>query len=144
MTTRLLMSKLKARGSRSLLNDATTICESVDGLNVVFPEETDVAGVYINGQTYTNATKAARCIAKTLRRALNVVRLNHWKTLAKAGRVPCAEYLDHKLSYLWLKRGYVNGTAIRNVIAAQEGCLLTRKMVFKKPTATPEVMQTVP
>ena len=57
----------------------------------------------------------------------NTSRNEEWKALVMAGRVLRAtDSIDMEKSFAWLQAGKLSATAVRNVIATQEGCLYVR------------------
>lgn len=135
-TTRILMSKLADRHSRNLLSDATKICKDDLVAPLAISEDPCDAGLVIDGVRYLNATQAARKLVRPLRKVWDLARLKEWKSQVSAGRTASAEYIDQELSYLWIQKGYINGIAFRNVLAAQEGCLYTRVLAHKDKKCT--------
>ena len=76
-------------------------------------------------QRYSTPKELARAIVAAVRDMRNTDRHGSWKGLVAAGRVlrfDCSK----EFSFAWLQAGKLNATAVRNVLAAQEGCFLTR------------------
>ena len=80
---------------------------------------------------------AKRWPDKQLMRTLITPRSQHWQQLTLAGRVLRSDSnVDLKSSFAWLREGKLSSTQFRNVIAAQEGCLLTRPTLPQELTST--------
>lgn len=81
--------------------------------------------VLFNEQENTDARDIARAVTCAIRLSRNTSRLGTWKGLTLAGKVLHSD-CDLDSSFAWLQAGKLSSTAVRNILAAQEGCLLTR------------------
>ena len=119
-----LFRAMLIRNKRSVLKDAVSVLSNYN-IDVVMEEATPA--VIIGGARYVEATALARAVVGLMRSANNIRRYEEWKDLQLAGRVLRTEQaLDTVTSFEWLRKGWLSSTAVRNVLAVQEGCLLTR------------------
>ena len=75
---------------------------------------------------FTNARELARHVVGIIRTENNSTRKKEWRELERVGRVLRLDSLDEQASFVWLQAGKLSSIVARNVIAVQEGCLLTR------------------
>jgi Reverse transcriptase (RNA-dependent DNA polymerase) len=119
-----LFNSMLKRSKRSILSDARRVLN--DYKIEVVREETTPA-VILGGVRYVEATVLARQVVELMRKANNIRRRKKWKDLKLAGRVLQPEQvIDVATSFEWLRKGRLSSVSVRNVLAAQEGCLLTR------------------
>lgn len=107
-----------------MISDARSILKTYD-IKVVI----DVAHstVTLDDARFVDAKTLARHVVLLMRTANNNRRYEKWHDLALAGRVlRSTGSIDLVASFAWLKEGKLSSTAVRNVLAAQEGCLLTK------------------
>ena len=119
----LLFSEYKNRDKRSVLSDAAKVLRAY---NIEASEEEAPPTVIIGGVRYEKTLKLAQHVVGLMRRFNDNKRYGEWKKLKLAGRVLCPNQpIDLESSFQWLIKGRLSSTAVRNVIAVQEGCLLT-------------------
>lgn len=116
-----LFQSLARRTKRSIISDGESILQDTGcswriGAGLVF----------IEGKEYSTPRELARAIVHSMREKRNIERHATWKGLAVAGKVLRTPSLNLELSFMWIKKGQLNAVAARNVLAAQEACLLTR------------------
>lgn len=118
-----LFSKMAKRGKRSVISDAETVMKAHGIKAEVHPD----CHVVVDGKAFTEATLLARYLVSKMRTDNNISRRKEWEGLTLAGRTARSTgRIDQTMSYLWLKEGKLSSKAVRNVLAVQEGCLLTR------------------
>ena len=119
-----LFKAMQNRDKRSILSDARRV---LDNYNIVEEREETTPAIIIGGVRYVEATQLARHVVELMRNVNNARRYEVWKELILAGRVLRSEQaIDVATSFEWLRKGWLSSIAVRNVIAIQEGCLLTR------------------
>lgn len=118
-----LFSSMSGRGKRSVISDAKHVLKSYNITAELLPNE---ATVKVSGTKFTDARELARHVISVIRTENNTSRRKKWEALELGGRVLHSDSLDLQSSFVWLQAGKLSSTAVRNVIAAQEGCLLTR------------------
>lgn len=119
-----LFKEMSARGKRSILSDAKT---TLSKYNIDVEMEETSHAVIISGVRYEKTTKLARHVVGLMRDANNTMRFNEWNGLVLAGRVlHHSQTIDLVTSFEWLSKGRLSSIGVRNAIAVQEGCLLTR------------------
>jgi hypothetical protein len=112
------------RGKRSVISDAGAILKKYKITTELEPIHSTVT---LDEVVYTDARSLARCVVEKFRQENNNERLKDWGGLELSGRVLRTQNkLDKKMMFAWLQAGKLSSTAVRNVIATQEGCLLTR------------------
>jgi hypothetical protein len=118
-----LFSRMANRGKRSVISDTETVMEA----HGIKAEVKSDCRVVVDGMTFTDATLLARYLVTKMRADNNISRRKEWEGLPLAGRTARSTGIIHQAtSYLWLKEGKLSSKAVRNVLAVQEGCLLTR------------------
>ena len=112
------------RGKRCVVSDAESVLKTYD-INAKI--DVDHSTVILNGAQFDDAKKLARHVVSLMRTDNNNRRYEEWQKLLLAGRVLCPDHnVDVETSFVWLREGKLSSTAVRNVLAAQEGCLITR------------------
>ncbi|CAF3771339.1 unnamed protein product [Rotaria socialis] len=111
------------RGKRCLVRDALGILKSYKIKVVVYKTHSTVI---LDEVEYIDAKSLARQVVSLMRTANINRRYECWQELTRAGRVlRSTSGIDLTDSFLWFKEGKLSAIAVRNVLAAQEGCLLT-------------------
>ncbi|CAM2721309.1 unnamed protein product [Rotaria socialis] len=112
------------REKRCVVSDARSILKAYD---IDYQLEEERSTVVIDGASFNDARALARHVVELMRTVNNTRRYQTWKKLELVGRVlrPKAN-MDLIESFTWLKEGKLSSVAVRNAIAAQEGCLITR------------------
>jgi hypothetical protein len=119
-----LFERMANRGKRSIISDATRVLKQY---NIDVEMEVTTPAVIIGGVRYEETTQLARHVVELMRNANNNKRYEEWKDLKLASRVLRAEQtIDLANSFEWLRKGRLSSIGVRNAIAVQEGCLLTR------------------
>jgi hypothetical protein len=119
-----LFEKMANRSKRSVLSDARHVLKAY---NIRADVDVSSSSVRVGEDEYVQATLLARHVVELMRNANNTRRYEEWKELRLAGRVLRSEQgIDCETSFAWLRKGWLASVGVRNVIAAQEGCLLTR------------------
>jgi hypothetical protein len=112
------------RGKRSVLSDAWHVLKEY---NVDVERKETPPAIILDGVQYVKAIKLARHVVELMRTANNTKRYEEWKEPKLASRVlRYGQAIDLETSFEWLRKGRLSSIGVRNVIAAQEGCLLTR------------------
>lgn len=119
-----LFINMANRGKRCVVSDARSILETYN-IKYIVNEENSV--VVLNEVDYDDAKTLSRLVVQLMRTVNNTRRYTKWKESALAGRVLRSPVrLDEEGSFTWLKEGKLSSIAVRNALAAQEGCLITR------------------
>ena len=119
-----LFVNMANRGKRCVVSDAASVLKEY---NIKADINVDRSEVTLNGAQFVDARALARHVVELMRTANNTRRYQGWQQLPLAGRVLRPDHnVDVKSSFAWLREGKLSSTAVRNAIAAQEGCLLTR------------------
>ena len=118
-----LFSSMSKRGKRSVISDAEYVLKSYRITAELTPNE---ATVKVSGVKFTDARELARHVISVIRTENDTTRRKEWEVKELSGRVLRSDSLDMQASFVWLQAGKLSSTTVRNVIAAQEGCLLTR------------------
>jgi len=119
-----LFVNMANRGKRCIISDAASVLNSY-GINFEIDEAHSV--VILNGAQFVDAKTLARQVVLLMRTVNNNRRYEEWQELVLAGRVLCpTSSIDLTASFSWLRDGKLSSIAVRNVLAAQEGCLLTK------------------
>jgi hypothetical protein len=119
-----LFERMANRNKRSIISDAQRVLKEY---NIDVEMEVATPAVIIGGVRYVEPTCLARQVVELMRHINNNKRYEEWNDLKLAGRVLQAEQtIDLATSFEWLRKGWLSSTGVRNVIAVQEGCLLTR------------------
>jgi hypothetical protein len=119
-----LFANMANRGKRCIISDADTVLKAYD-ISATIDEATSV--VTLNGSQFNDAKKLARHVVTLMRTVKSDSRYRTWKELVLAGRVLSTKNnIDIVRSFAWLEHGQLSSIAVRNVLAAQEGCLLTK------------------
>ena len=112
------------RGKRCVVSDAGNILKTYD---IDYELEEVRSTVIIDGASFNDAKTLARHVVGLMRTVNNTRRYKTWKELELAGRVLRSNSsMDMIESFTWLKEGKLSSVAVRNVLSAQEGCLITR------------------
>lgn len=119
-----LFATMSKRGKRSVISDAEHVMKTHNiEANL---DHTDWT-ITVSGVNFIDARTLARYVVEKMRSNNNTSRNKKWKGLVLAGRVLRAtDSIDMEKSFAWLRAGKLSANAVRNVIAAQEGCLLVR------------------
>ena len=117
-----LFSALAKRGKRCIISDALTALEEAGCTATVDPQRSIVL---FESKEYKDSRELARAVTSAMRSSRTTRRFGAWKSLSSAGKVLHSS-CDLEKSFLWLKAGKISAVVVRNVLAAQEGCLLTR------------------
>ena len=119
-----LFATMSNRGKRSVISDAGHVMKTYDiEANI---DQTDWTTT-VSGIKFTDARTLARYVVEKMRSENNTSRNEEWKALVLARRVLRAtDSIDMEKSFAWLQAGKLSATAVRNVIAAQEGSLRVR------------------
>ena len=119
-----LFAKMANRGKRNVVSDPRHVLKTYD-IEVEIDETTPA--VTIGGVRYVNPTLLAQHVVELMRNANNIRRYEKWKNLQVAGRVLRSEQqIDLTISFEWLRKGWISSIGVRNVLAVQEGSLITR------------------
>lgn len=119
-----LFANMANRGKRCVVSDAERVLQSYDIESQI---DVTTSTVNLSGAQFDDAKKLARHVVSLIRTANNTRRYEQWQELVLAGRVLRPENnIDVKTSFAWLREGKLSSIAVRNVLAAQEGCLITR------------------
>ncbi|CAM4836076.1 unnamed protein product [Rotaria magnacalcarata] len=119
-----LFKNMANRGKRCVISDAQSILKTYN-INAEIDEAHST--VILDGAIFVDAKTLARHVVSLMRTANNNMRYEKWRDLPLAGRVLSSNAnIDLVASFAWLKQGMLSSTAVRNVLAAQEGCLLTK------------------
>jgi hypothetical protein len=119
-----LFSSMSNRGKRSVISDANSVLKAYQITASLHPDD---ASVIVSGSSFHDARLLARHVIGKMRSENDANRIKEWKELELGGRVlRSVDQVDVRASFAWLRAGKLSSTAVRNVIAAQEGCLLTR------------------
>lgn len=117
-----LFQSLANRDKRCVLSDASTALEET-GCNV--SANSSESKVLFGNIEYQDARELARAVVSAMRQSRNTQRFSAWKSLVGAGQVLNSS-IELDASFYWLKVGKMSSTVVRNALAVQEGCLLTR------------------
>ncbi len=112
-----------ARGKRTITSDGQKVLTSF-GIDLQVNVRDRTATV--DGLVFSNPTKLNRYLVRKVSEARTETRIQAWKGLSLAGRFLNDKDIDLPLSCLWIKKGYVSAKNLRDVLAVQEGSLLTR------------------
>jgi hypothetical protein len=119
-----LFEKMANRGKRSIISDAKRVLKEY---NIDVEMEVTTPAVILGRVRYVEATRLARQVVEAMRIINNNRRYDEWKDLKLASRVLRSEQtIDLANSFERLRKGRLSSIGVRNVIAVQEGCLLTR------------------
>jgi hypothetical protein len=119
-----LFGKMAGRSKRCIVSDARATLKSYD---IQAENDLETSTVSVDGLRFNDAKKLAQYITTKMRGANTTWRLNEWTKLELAGRVLRTESdIDLTMSFLWLKEGCLSSVGVRNTLAVQEGCLLTK------------------
>ncbi|CAF1657578.1 unnamed protein product [Adineta ricciae] len=119
-----LFGKMANRSKRSIVSDARSVLKSY---KMTAKEDLETSTVLVDGVQFNKAKKLAQHVVAKMRDVNNIRRLEEWKNLKLAGRTLRTEVdIDFTVSYLWLKEGRLSSVGVRNTLAVQEGCLLTK------------------
>lgn len=143
-----LFVSMAQRQKRCVVSDALGVLKSY-AINCGRQDiDVDHSTATVNGTQFNDAKTLARHVVSLMRTANNTRRCEEWLGKDRAGRVLRSDAgIDEQTSFLWLREGKLSSTAVRNVIATQEGCLWTRAVsnsatascrACKKTTETPE------
>jgi hypothetical protein len=134
-----IFSKLSDRNKRNVLGDVEAIFESslYGSANLLdrIKRDRERPLVWIDGVSYDHPTKAARKICGILHEMRQKVYLLNWSTRASAGKILQNADLDRVRSLRWTGQGQVNSRVMSNILASQEGVILTKALKYKN---TPE------
>uniref|UniRef100_A0A914E9U9 Reverse transcriptase domain-containing protein n=1 Tax=Acrobeloides nanus TaxID=290746 RepID=A0A914E9U9_9BILA len=134
-----IFSKLSDRNKRNVIGDVESIFESslYGSANLLgrIKRDCERPMVWIDGVSYDHPTKTARKICGILHEMRQRVYLLNWNTRASAGKVLQNADLDRVRSLLWTGQGQVNSRVMSNILASQEGVILTKVLKYKN---TPE------
>jgi hypothetical protein len=122
-TSQHLFTSMAGRSKRSVISDAGSVLKTY---RIHAEPVPDAAAVIVAGTRFTDARALARYVMGEIRAELITTRLKEWEVKELGGRVLRSGNIDRRASFVWLQTGKLSSTAVRNVIAAQEGCLLTR------------------
>jgi hypothetical protein len=119
-----LLESMANRDKRSIISDARRVLKDYN-IEVEIIKTTHA--VKVGGVEYVKPTLLARQVVGLIRDVKNNQRCAEWKELKLASRVlRSTQAIDLVTSFEWLRKGRLSSIGVRNVIAAQEGCLLTR------------------
>uniref|UniRef100_A0A915KB71 Reverse transcriptase domain-containing protein n=1 Tax=Romanomermis culicivorax TaxID=13658 RepID=A0A915KB71_ROMCU len=118
-----LMESLEASNKRNLISDFR---QATSALNLTVERHLYPRSLLVNGVSYTHPTKAAQTVVKLLREKNQSRHLESLMTRKTASQVFHNPDLDPVRSHYWSHRGLLCTTAANNVMAAQEGQLVTR------------------
>ena len=119
-----LFVNMANRSKRNVISDAQSILKTYN-IKVVMDETH--SNVILDDVRFIDAKTLARHVVLLMRTANDKRRYDEWHDLVLAGRVlRSTGSIDPIASFAWLKEGKLSSTAVRNVLAAQEGCLLTK------------------
>jgi hypothetical protein len=134
-----IFSKLSDRNKRNVLGDVESIFESslYGSANLLdrIKRDRERPLVWIDGVSYDHPTKTARKICGILHEMRQKVYLLNWNTRASAGKILQNADLDRVRSLRWTGQGQVNSRVMSNILASQEGVILTKALKYKN---TPE------
>ena len=119
-----LFLSMAKREKRSVISDAKSVLESYE---ITANLDPILSTVTADGTSYTNARQLARNVVGKMRLVNNNNRRMAWEAKVLAGRIlRSTADIDLTTSFVWLREGKLSSVAVRNVIAAQEGCLITK------------------
>ena len=123
-STYALFEKMANRGKRSIVSDARHVLKTYD---IKVEVDVTIPSVVLEDVQYVSPSLLARRVVELMRNANNIRRYEEWEKLSLAGRVlRSTQTIDLTLSFEWLRKGWLSSIGVRNVLAVQEGCLLTR------------------
>ena len=123
-TSYTLFEQMANRGKRSVLSDANHVLRTYS-IEVLIDKTSST--VSVEEVKYNEATLLARRVVGLMRDVNNNKRYEEWRELTLSGRVlRSVQAIDLDTSFEWLRKGLLSSVGVRNVLAAQEGCLLTR------------------
>lgn len=125
-----LFQALANRSKRCVISDAKFILEET---GCVARVDSSRSRVLFDENEYSTPKELARAVVTAVREMRSSARHGSWKGLVAAGRV-LHSHCSKELSFVWLQAGKLNATAVRNVLAAQEGCLWTRASPSNRET----------
>ncbi|CAF1532814.1 unnamed protein product [Adineta ricciae] len=118
-----LFADMYIRKKRSVISDAEKVMVKH---GIVATLEPTLSIVNINGVRHSDGRTLARYVVESIRAGNNISRRGSWGAKVLAWRVLHEAKIDGSTSFTWLKDGKLSSIAVRNVSAAQEGCLITR------------------
>lgn len=119
-----LFVSMADRGKRCVVSDAWSVLKSY---NINAEINVYTSRVTLNGAQFDDAKALARHVVSLMRTENNTRRYKEWQNKPLAGRViHSGSDIDVETSFAWLRAGKLSSVAVRNVLAVQEGCLLTR------------------
>jgi hypothetical protein len=120
----LLLESMANRDKRSVISDAWRVLKDYNTkVEIISTTHT----VKVGGAEYVKPTLLARQVVGLIRDVKNNQRYAEWNELKLASRVlRSTQAIDLVTSFEWLRKGRFSSIGVRNVIAAQEGCLLIR------------------
>jgi hypothetical protein len=119
-----LFKNMAKRKKRCVISDAQSILKTY---NIKVEIDEAHSTVILDGAIFVDAKTLARHVVSLMRTANNNMWYTDWRAKPLAGRVLNSTCnIDLIASFAWLKQGKLSSTAVRNVLAAQEGCLLTK------------------
>lgn len=118
-----MFESLANRGKRTPVSDAIRILQKY-GIDARV--EVEQRKVEVGGTTYEHPTALHRYLRKRMLELRTEARVQRWKALAAAGRFLNNAHLDQSLSSLWLEKALISARNMRDVLAVQEGELVTK------------------
>jgi hypothetical protein len=89
--------------------------------------DTSTLDVILGGVQYVKPTPLAQHVVELMHNVNDIRRYEVWKQLQLVGRVlQSVQEVDLTISFKWLLKGRLSSIDVRNVLAAEEDCLLTR------------------
>lgn len=120
-----LFANMANREKRCVVSDAASVLKSYN-INAEF--DIQHSRVILNGTQFDDAKSLARHVVSLMRTDNDNRRYETWRGKKCAGRVlrHSSSNIDVQTSFTWLREGKLSSVAVRNVLAAQEGSLMTR------------------
>jgi hypothetical protein len=119
-----LFEKMANRGKRSVISDARHVLKTY---NIEVEVDVTTPSVLLEEVRYVNPSLLAQRVVELMRNANNIRRYQEWENLQLAGRVlRSIQEIDLTISFEWLRKGWLSSINVRNALAVQEGCLLTK------------------
>lgn len=113
-------------GKRNIISDCNAVLKEFNvslefGNGVVTVTDADASKAQ-----YQDHAALARSLKLLMKVRRNQNYMESWKCMPLAGKLFSISGIDPKASFYWLEKGATSPIVVRNIIAAQENCLLTR------------------
>uniref|UniRef100_A0A0N5ACV0 Tick transposon n=1 Tax=Syphacia muris TaxID=451379 RepID=A0A0N5ACV0_9BILA len=113
-------------GKRNIFSDCNTVLKEFQ--MQVEPGDACVIVTNADGSkaTYEDYVALTRYLRSKMNEKRNEDNFSAWRQMPLAGKVMQLSGIDLETSFYWLKKGATSPIVVRNIVAAQEYCLLTR------------------